>query len=77
MTWLQRLESLIQTLPQKRAAVLRLELDLLNRSSKRFFAEAEDRAMADVSDVQGVRGRPALNDERQESPSLPGSIRTD
>ncbi|MCL4180819.1 MAG: DUF2254 domain-containing protein [Verrucomicrobia bacterium] len=71
------LESLIQTLPQKRAAVLRLELDLLNRSSKRFFAEAEDRAMADVSDVQGVGGRPAQNDERQESRSLPGTIRTD
>jgi len=39
--------------------VLRLELDLLDRSSKRFFADAEDRAMADVSDFQGVGGTPS------------------
>src|SRR5512137_901519 len=41
------LESLIQTLPEERAAVLQLELDLLDRSAKRFFADAEDQAMAD------------------------------
>lgn len=70
------LESLIQILPEERTAVLRLELDLLDRSSKRFFADAEDRAMADVSDVQGVGGKPALNDERQEYRPLPGTIRT-
>jgi uncharacterized membrane protein len=48
------LENLIQTLPEKRAAVLRQELDLLERSAMRFFPEAEDQAMAIVSDLQGV-----------------------
>lgn len=51
------LENLIQTLPQERAAVLRQELSLLNRSAERFFAEPEDRALADVSDSQGVGGK--------------------
>jgi uncharacterized membrane protein len=48
------LENLIQTLPGERAAVLRIELDLLERSARRFFPDAEDLAMADVSDSQGV-----------------------
>jgi uncharacterized membrane protein len=48
------LENLIQTLPEGRAAVLRTELDLLERSARRFFPDAEDLAMADVSDFQGV-----------------------
>jgi uncharacterized membrane protein len=55
------LESLIQTLPEERAAVLRQELDLLNRSAQRFFPEAEDRAMADVSDAQGMGGKRAAS----------------
>jgi uncharacterized membrane protein len=58
------LENLIQTLPQERTAVLRRELDLLDRSAKRFFPDAEDRAMADVSDSQGVGGKPAPNETR-------------
>ena len=58
------LQDLIQTLPEDRAAVLRLELNLLDRSAKRFFVEAEDRARADVSDFQGVGGRQAMNDKR-------------
>ena len=53
------LENLIQTLPEERTAVLRQELDLLERSTKRFFPEAEDRAMAKVSDSQGVGGKQA------------------
>ncbi|MFI5399381.1 MAG: DUF2254 domain-containing protein [Candidatus Binatia bacterium] len=51
------LQDLIQTLPEERAAVLRLELNLLDRSAKRFFVDAEDQAMAEVSDFQGVGGR--------------------
>ena len=58
------LQDLIQTLPEERAAVLRLELNLLDRSAKRFFVEAEDQAMADVSDFQGVGGKQAMNDKR-------------
>ena len=51
------LENLIETLPAARGAVLRQELDLLHRSSERFFLEIEDRALAGVSDAQGVGGK--------------------
>ena len=54
------LQDLIQILPDERAAVLRLELSLLERSARRFFVEEEDRAMADVSDLQGVGGKPGI-----------------
>jgi uncharacterized membrane protein len=48
------LENLIQTLPADRVPMLREELDLLRRSAERFFPEPEDRAMAEVSDFQGM-----------------------
>lgn len=48
------LENLIQTLPDGRDAPLRRELSLLHRSAERFFVEPEDRALANVSDFQGV-----------------------
>jgi uncharacterized membrane protein len=48
------LENLIQTLPEERVPVLRQELALLRRSAERFFPEPEDRALAEVSDMQGV-----------------------
>jgi uncharacterized membrane protein len=51
------LENLIQTLPESHAGLLRQELKLLNRSADRFFVEPEDRAMAEVSDFQGVGGK--------------------
>ncbi len=60
------LEHLIQTSPEERAETLQLELTLLDRSAKRFFGEAEDRAMADVSDLQGVGGKQAINERRTE-----------
>jgi uncharacterized membrane protein len=50
------LESLIQTLPEARRALLRQELTLLHRSAERFFVEPEDRSLADVGDFQGVGG---------------------
>jgi uncharacterized membrane protein len=50
------LEDLVATLPETRAAPLRLELDILKRSAERFFQEPEDRALAEVSDSQGVGG---------------------
>lgn len=58
------LENLIPSLPEERAALLRKELVLLNRSAERFFTESEDRALAEVSDFQGVGGkrRPDLKD---------------
>jgi len=60
------LQGLIQTLPEERAGVLRLELNLLDRSATRFFVQAADQAMADVSDFQGVGGKRAMNDKRMD-----------
>lgn len=53
------LENLIQTLPESRAILLRQELAILKRSAERFFSDPEDRALADVSDAQGVGGKSA------------------
>jgi len=58
------LEHLILTLPEERAPALKRELNLLERSARRFFPEAEDLAMADVSDFQGVGGKKSLNNQR-------------
>jgi uncharacterized membrane protein len=51
------LENLIQTLPEQRVPLLKAELDLLHRSAMRYFPEPEDRALANVSDFQGVGGK--------------------
>lgn len=51
------LEDLIHTLPEDRLSLLRQELDLLRRSAARFFLDPEDRALAAISDRQGVGGR--------------------
>jgi uncharacterized membrane protein len=51
------LESLIQNLPESRTTLLRKELALLHRSAERFFTEPEDRALAEISDAQGVGGK--------------------
>lgn len=53
------LESLLQSLPESRHAPLLQELALLRRAAERFFAEPEDRALAEVCDPQGVGGRHA------------------
>ncbi len=50
------LENLIENLPPERTELLRKELTLLKRTAERFFPEPEDRALADVSDSQGVGG---------------------
>lgn len=61
------LESLIQTLPEERAELLKRELRLLQRSAERFFPEPEDRELADISDSQGVGGKHAA--DRSNRPS--------
>ena len=48
------LENLVEVLPPERAALLRSELALLQRSAARCFPEPEDQALANVSDLQGV-----------------------
>jgi uncharacterized membrane protein len=62
------LENLIATLPEVRAPILRRELSLLERSAARFFLEPEDKALAEISDSQGVGSNcghaPALAENR-------------
>jgi uncharacterized membrane protein len=55
------LENLIACLPEERAALLLPELALLHRSTERAFPDPEDRALAGISDAQGVGGRPLPN----------------
>ena len=66
------LEDLIRTLPVERHSLLRQELDLLHRSAERFFSEPEDRALAAVSDLQGVGGKTDTTHRR----GKPGDQRT-
>jgi uncharacterized membrane protein len=62
------LENLIQTLPHERAPLLRQELSLLHRSAERFFLEPEDRALADISDFQGVGSKCGRSPKPGEGP---------
>jgi len=50
------LESLIDTLPSNRAALLRTELELLDRGVQRDFRDPEDRVRAAAADSLGVGG---------------------
>jgi len=50
------LENLIQTLPPRRAAILRLELELLRTSAKRMFLDLYDQSLAETGDLQGMGG---------------------
>jgi uncharacterized membrane protein len=61
------LEDLIRTLPEVRAPLLRQELSLLRRSAERFFVEPEDRALADISDSQGVGSKCGQTSNRRDS----------
>jgi uncharacterized membrane protein len=48
------LENLIETLPEKRAPMLQLELGLLQASAKRIFVDLYDQALAETGDLQGM-----------------------
>jgi len=50
------LQDLIKTLPEERGAPLQQQLRMLKRAAESFFREPEDRALAEVSDAQGVGG---------------------
>jgi uncharacterized membrane protein len=63
------LENLIQMLPESRAPPLLQELKLLHRSAERFFTEPDDRALAEVSDSQGVGGKQGKKNGSRESRS--------
>lgn len=60
------LENLIATLPERRDPMLRLELTLLEASSKRTFLDLYDQALAETGDLQGMGGRDANGQERYE-----------
>ena len=51
------LENLIETLPERRDPMLRLELTLLEASAKRTFFDLYDQALAETGDLQGMGGR--------------------
>lgn len=50
------LENLLQTLPERRAPMLRLELSLLQASAKRMFVDLYDQSLAETGDLQGMGG---------------------
>ena len=50
------IENLEQTLPAHRHAVLRAQLDLLDRDVERLYANPEDIALARIADPQGLGG---------------------
>jgi len=50
------LTNLVETLPERRAPMLRRELSLLGTSSKRNFPDTDDQILAETSDSQGIGG---------------------
>jgi uncharacterized membrane protein len=65
------LEDLIANLPPERAVPLEQEQKVLDRTAARLFAEPEDRALARMSDSQGMGGREeqtTLNGPFREAP---------
>jgi uncharacterized membrane protein len=50
------LNNLIETLPERRAPMLRRELSLLGTSSKRNFPDTDDQILAETGDPQGIGG---------------------
>ena len=50
------LDNMIEILPEKRAPLLRLELSLLEATSKRMFVDLYDQSLAETGDLQGMGG---------------------
>ena len=50
------LDNLIELLPETRAPLLRLELSLLEATSKRMFVDLYDQSLAETGDLQGIGG---------------------
>ena len=48
------IEHLLHVLPEARKAALQQELTLLQRSIQRTFPDEEDRASAQIRDLQGI-----------------------
>jgi len=60
------LENLIETLPERRAPMLQLELSLLQSSAKRMFVDLYDQALAETGDLQGMGGGDKRHREHRE-----------
>ncbi len=54
------IEHLLQVLPAARKAALQQELSLLQRAIQRHFPDEEDRAFAQVGDLQGIGSSESL-----------------
>jgi hypothetical protein len=68
------LAHLLQVLPESRKAALQQELELLERATQRAFADEEDRAGAEVGDLQGIGGsESSRNTARDRRPSIRSS----
>ena len=50
------LDNLIEILPEKRAPLLRMELSVLEATSKRMFVDLYDQSLAEKGDLQGIGG---------------------
>ena len=50
------LDNLIELLPEKRAPLLRVELSVLEATSKRMFVDLYDQSLAEKGDLQGIGG---------------------
>ncbi len=59
------LDNLIELLPEKRAPLLRLELKLIEATSKRMFVDLYDQSLAEMGDLQGIGGG---DNKRREHP---------
>ena len=57
------LENLIETLPEKRAPLLRLEMSLLQASARRIFLDLYDQELAETGDLQGMGGGDSKHSE--------------
>ena len=65
------LDNLIDTLPEKRSPMLRLELSLLQASAKRTFLDLYDQALAETGDLQGMGGGDNEPEEEYREPGIP------
>ena len=64
------LENLIDTLPEQRDPILRVELNLLEASSKRTFLDLYDQVLAETGDLQGMgSGENKLHETSEQSVS--------
>ncbi len=70
------LENLIETLPERRAPLLHKELGLLERTSKRAFPDADDQALAEIGDRQGLGGSRDDRRRHERAPAGVASART-